>query len=77
MTLLGKHQRVIAKDAFTTAATAYDAVAETLPAGSTLDAIVTLAGVAGGTTLSLYNRQLDVTNDGAYPGGMLTFLNVS
>ena len=77
MTLLGKHQRVIAKDAFPTAATAYDAVAETVPAGSTLDALVTLTGVAGGTTLSLYNRQLDVTNDGAYPGGMLTFLNVS
>ena len=77
MTLLGKHQRVIAKDAFPTAAIAYDAVAETVPAGSTVDTIVTLAGVAGGATLPLYNRQLNITNDGAYPGGMLTFLTVS
>lgn len=77
MTLLGKHQRVIAKDGFPTGATAYDAVAETIPAGSTLDAIATLTGVAGGVTLPLYNRQLNVTNDGAYPGGMLTFLAVS
>lgn len=77
MTLLGKHQRVIAKDAYPTAANAYDAVAETVPAGSTLDAIVDLAGVAGGTSLALYNRQLNVTNDGSYPGGMLTFLAVS
>ncbi len=77
MTLLGRAPAVIAKDAFPTAANAYDAVAETIPAGSTLDAIVTLTGVAGGPRCPLYNRQLDVTNDGAYPGGMLTFLNVS
>lgn len=77
MTLLGQRQRVIAKDAFQTAANAYDAVAETVAAGSTLDAIVDLTGVAGGATLPLYNRQLNVTNDGAYPGGMLTFLNVA
>ena len=77
MTLLGQHQRVIAKDAYPSVANAYDAVAETVPAGSTLDTIVTLAGFAGGSTLPLYNRQLNVTNDGAYPGGMLTFLTVS
>lgn len=77
MTMLGAHQRVIAKDAFPTASAAYNAVAETVPAGSTLDTIVTLAGVSAGSTLPLYSRQLDVTNDGAYPGGMLTFLNVS
>lgn len=76
MTLLGDHQRVVAKDAYLTA-NPFDAVAETIPAGSTLDAIVTLEGVSSGASLPLYNRQLNVTNDGAYPGGMLTFLAVS
>lgn len=77
MTLLGEHQRVIAKDAYPTAANAYDAVAETVPAGSTLDAITTLDTTASGDELPLYNRQLNVTNNGAYPGGMLTFIEVS
>ncbi len=46
MTLLGEHQRVVAKDAYPTD-NPYDAVAETIPAGSTLDTIVTLDGVTG------------------------------
>ena len=77
MTLLGEHQRVIAKDGYPTAANAYEAVAETVPAGSTLDAITTLDTAASGDELPLYNRQLNVTNNGAYPGGMLTFIEVS
>lgn len=77
MTLLGEHQRVIAKDAYPTGSNAYDAVAETVPSGSTLDAITTLDSVTSGANLALYNRQLNVTNDGAYPGGMLTFIEVS
>lgn len=77
MALLGEHQRVIAKDAHPTAANAFDAVAETVPAGSTMDAIATLDTTAPGDRLPLYNRQLNVTNDGAFPGGMLTFIEVS
>jgi FtsP/CotA-like multicopper oxidase with cupredoxin domain len=77
MTLLGEHQRVIAKDAHATSARAFDAVAETIPAGSTLDTIATLDTTAPGNELPLYSRQLNVTNNGAYPGGMLTFIEVS
>ena len=73
MSLLGDHQLVIAKDAYPTDANAYQAVAETIPAGSTLDAIVS-AGAAG--NYPLYSRNLDVTNGGTYPGGMLTSLTV-
>ena len=73
MALLGDHQQVIARDAYPTV-NPFDAVAETIPSGSTLDTIATLDDVAAGATLPLYNRNLDVTNDGAFPGGMMTFL---
>ena len=64
----------------------FDAVAETIPAGATEDAIATVpAGGAPSTNgFPLYNRQLHVTNGatalaparGTYstPGGMLTFI---
>ncbi len=48
MTLLGEHQRVIARDAYPTGVNAYDAVAETIPSGSTLDTIATLDTMAPG-----------------------------
>ena len=76
MTLLGEHQRVIAKDAHPTGDNAFDAVAETVPSGSTLDTIATLDTTDPGDRLPLYSRQLNVTNDGEYPGGMLTFIEV-
>lgn len=77
MTLLGAHQRVIAKDAYPTGFP-YDVVAETIPAGSTLDAIVTVPAAARiGDRLPLYSRQLHLTNDGSFPGGMLTFIRVT
>lgn len=73
MTLLGDHQRVIAKDAYPTGTNAYDAVAETIPAGSTLDTIVSAAT----GTYPLYSSNLDLTNGTSnLPGGMLTFLEV-
>jgi FtsP/CotA-like multicopper oxidase with cupredoxin domain len=75
MTLLGEHQRVIAKDAHPTD-NPFDAVAETVPSGSTLDTITTLDGTDPGDRLPLYSRQLNVTNNGDYPGGMLTFIEV-
>jgi FtsP/CotA-like multicopper oxidase with cupredoxin domain len=75
MTLLGEHQWVVAKDAYPVA-TPFDAVAETIASGSTLDSIATLDHASSGAELPLYNRQLNITNDGSYPGGMLTFLAV-
>ena len=41
MALLGAHERVVAKDAYLLA-NPFDAVAETIPAGATMDAIVTI-----------------------------------
>ncbi|MCB0115269.1 MAG: DUF11 domain-containing protein, partial [Caldilineaceae bacterium] len=74
MTLLGGYQRVIAKEGFKLNHS-FDAVAETIPAGATADMIVNTAGLQG--NLALYNRNMYVTNGDAYPGGMLTFLNLS
>jgi len=73
MALLGLHQRVIGRDAFPVRYP-YDVVGETIPAGSTLDAIAT---IPDGTkpTYPLYNRQLHLDNAGATPGGMMVLLD--
>jgi FtsP/CotA-like multicopper oxidase with cupredoxin domain len=78
MQLLGLHQRVLAKDA-ELLPVPFDAIAETIPAGQTMDVIVTVG--ASGSSYPLYNRQLHVTNGTAAssphaPGGMLTFITV-
>ncbi|MBB5630910.1 multicopper oxidase domain-containing protein [Sphaerisporangium krabiense] len=65
MRLLGAYERVIARDARPLAAP-FDATAETIPAGGTEDAVVTVP--ASGTRFPLYNRQLHKT--------MLTFLQI-
>jgi FtsP/CotA-like multicopper oxidase with cupredoxin domain len=75
MALLGSHQRIIAKDA-DPLASPMDVVAETIPAGSTADMIVTMPTAEDGTKLPLYNRQLRITNGNSFPGGQLTFLTV-
>lgn len=74
MALLGGYQRVIAKEAFELI-NPFDVVAETIPAGTTADMIVDTTGL-GEMSLALYNRNMYVTNGDAYPGGMLTFLQV-
>jgi FtsP/CotA-like multicopper oxidase with cupredoxin domain len=78
MALLGAHERVVAQDAFALS-NQFDAVAQTIAAGQTADAIVT---VPSGARFPLYNRQLHLTNGegalgdaGFWPGGMLTFIN--
>jgi len=81
MSLLGLHQRIIARDGFPLNLS-FDAVAETIPSGQTADAIVTV-NANPETRLPLYNRQLHLTN-GELPagevmhqmGGMMTFINV-
>ncbi|HET9667430.1 MAG TPA: multicopper oxidase domain-containing protein [Desertimonas sp.] len=75
MELLGAHQRVIAKDAF--AGYPYQVVAETIPSGSTLDAITTPCVLAGDDQIPLANANMHLTNVNASPGGMLTFLNLT
>ena len=82
MALLGLHEHVLARDA-RLVPHAFDAAAETLPAGATEDAIVTMPAapappVAAG--YALYNRQLHLTNGPLTtptpaPGGMLTFIH--
>ena len=84
MVLLGAHQHVVARDA-RLLNNAFNAVAETIPAGATEDAIVTVPTSAPPTTngFPLYNRQLHLTNgpqtgNGPAPatgGGMLTFVH--
>ena len=84
MTLLGMHEHVVAKDAWPLN-NAYDAIADTLPAGATEDAIATVpaGGAPSASGFALFNRQLHLTNGdqtGQSPlpvtgGGMLTFIH--
>jgi FtsP/CotA-like multicopper oxidase with cupredoxin domain len=84
MQLLGLHERVIARDGHPLT-TPVDVSAETIPAGATKDAIVTVPPTPAPPSthgFPLYNRQLHVTNGaqlGTSPtptsgGGMLTFV---
>jgi FtsP/CotA-like multicopper oxidase with cupredoxin domain len=84
MALLGLHEHVVAKDAWPLN-NAYDAIADTIPAGATEDAIATVPSGAApsGNGFPLFNRQLHLTNgdqNGQNPspltgGGMLTFIH--
>jgi FtsP/CotA-like multicopper oxidase with cupredoxin domain len=86
MLLLGMHEHVVARDA-RLLTNPLDAVADTIPAGATEDAIATVPATAPPSPrgFPLYNRQLHVTNGNvpttvtpnpAYaPGGMLTFIH--
>jgi hypothetical protein len=84
MMVLGMHEHVVAKDAWPLN-NAYDATADTVPAGATEDAIATVpaGGAPSGNGFPLFNRQLHLTNGdqaGQSPlpatgGGMLTFIH--
>ena len=83
MMLLGMHEHVVAKDAWLLNS-AYDATADTIPAGATEDAIATVPAGGGPSAggFPLFNRQLHLTNGGQAGqsplpltgGGMLTFI---
>ncbi|RIK33327.1 MAG: hypothetical protein DCC55_35185, partial [Chloroflexi bacterium] len=73
MTILGLHQRVIAKNSFELTNPFY-AVAETIPAGETLDAVVAIPASPSTFSFPLYNRNMYVTNNGSGPGGMRTLI---
>jgi len=84
MMLLSMHEHVVAKDAWPLGS-AYDASADTIPAGATEDAIATVpaGGAPSGNGFPLFNRQLHLTNGGQTGqspspltgGGMLTFIH--
>ncbi|MEV7008625.1 multicopper oxidase domain-containing protein [Streptosporangium sp. NPDC051022] len=73
MRLLGLYERVIARDAHPLG-NPFEATSETIPAGGTEDAVVTVPPT--GSRFALYNRQLHLTNGASSPGGMLTFVEV-
>jgi FtsP/CotA-like multicopper oxidase with cupredoxin domain len=77
MTLLGMDERVLARDAHLLP-NAFDANAETIPAGQTEDVVATVPAGSSGLTngFPLYNRQLHLGNGtpSSSPGGQLTFL---
>jgi len=76
MSLRGLHQLLIAREAFRLP-TAIQVVSETIPAGTTADAIVVIPAGSAGRQYPLYNRNLRLTNgsDNA-PGGMRTRVQV-
>jgi FtsP/CotA-like multicopper oxidase with cupredoxin domain len=84
MALLGMHEHVVAKDA-RLLNSAYDASADTIPAGATEDAIATIPSgdPPSANGFALYNRQLHLTNGAqgdasptpATGGGMLAFIH--
>jgi FtsP/CotA-like multicopper oxidase with cupredoxin domain len=75
MLLVGAHERVLARDAHLVA-NAFDADAETIPAGATEDVIVTVpaASTALPNGFPLFNRQLHLGNGTMLGGGQMTFI---
>ncbi len=83
--VLGMHQNVIATGGHALTYP-YQVIAETIPAGATLDTIATIpAGAPAGAKFALYNAAMHLDNAGpavaaSTPigfGGMLAFLNVT
>ena len=81
MTLLGTHQQVVARDA-SLLTNPFSASTETIPAGATEDAIVTVPGGTPPSThgFPLFNRQLHLTTGpqtGTSPigNGMVAFIH--
>lgn len=81
MSILNAHQSIIAKDGFPITFP-YDVIAETIPAGQTVDTIATIpVSAVTGSSMAIYNRQLHLTNSSTlnesnFPGGMMTFINI-
>ncbi len=74
LTVLGMHQTVIAVDAYVKNYP-HEAVSLIIPSGQTWDSIATLpAGAPFGTSFPLYSRNLFLSNENTFPGGMMTFI---
>ncbi len=78
MSLLGAYQTIIAQDGYPLTFT-YDLTTPILPSGQTTDAIVEIPADAGGQQFPLYNRHMNITNNGVSSpgGGMMTFIDVA
>lgn len=81
MMLLGTHQRVLAMDAYPLNFP-YSAVSEIIASGQTLDTLATMPAVTAAASFPLYSRSMYLTNGTLlstphFPGGMLTFVNVT
>ena len=85
MSLLGTHEHVVARDAHQVPSP-FDAASETIPAGATEDAIMTMPAASAAPAVGgfpLFNRQLHLTNGNqtaaspapAAGGGMLVFIH--
>ena len=82
MSLLGVHEHVLARDAFSLGANQFDAAAEIIPAGATEDAVITMPTYAPPSAhgFPLFNRNLHLQNGAGSPdgdantGGMLVFI---
>lgn len=82
MLLNGQYMKLIAEDGnrynYIQAGTSFPYAREQctveLAAGKTIDAIITPAAAG---KIPLFDRMLGVTNAGAYPGGMITTLNIA
>ena len=77
MSLLGANQTVVAQDGYPLAYP-YDLVTPILPSGQTIDVIVNVPITVENEQLALYNRHMNITNNGASVpgGGMMTFVDV-
>ena len=76
MALLGAHQSIIARDGFELN-NSFLAVAEAIPAGQTVDAIIDISTAAApGSSIPLYNRNGYVHNNGTTGGSMITAITV-
>lgn len=79
MSLLGLHEHVLARDAFSLGANQFDAATEIIPAGATEDALITMPSYAapGLNGFPLFNRNLHLQNGAGASaiGGMLVFIH--
>ncbi len=77
MALYGMHQTLIAQNGYEVH-NPFDVVGQIIPAGQTADLIASIpGGAAGGETFPLFNRNLGLNNGADFPGGQLTFIEVS
>ncbi|HJX60967.1 MAG TPA: multicopper oxidase domain-containing protein [Dehalococcoidia bacterium] len=76
MEILGFHQTVVAGDGYPLGFP-YEVVSQTIASGQTYDLIGTVPVTSAFTQYPLYSANQYVTNDAAFPGGMLTFVEAS
>ncbi|MEO8229478.1 MAG: multicopper oxidase domain-containing protein, partial [Chloroflexota bacterium] len=70
--VLGMHQNVVGSSGHALAHP-YEVVAETIPAGATLDAVATIPASAAGTRLAIQSAAGHTDNAGASTGGIVAF----